>query len=214
MPSISTSVHARTGVGAANEVSERGALTSESNEITALIRLAGEGDMLAREHLIRELYPQLRAIARSRLSGHVPPTMLDATALLHESLAKLLDRGFARIENSRHLVAYAASTMRSVLVDYARERNASKRDGGERVSLTLLNVGQRETPLDLLMLDQALTQLDAVDPRLTALVELRCFGGLKIEEIALELNISERTVKRDWQKARAFLMMFLSEREP
>jgi RNA polymerase sigma factor (TIGR02999 family) len=178
-------------------------------ELTALIRLADNGDLQARERLIRELYPRLRAIARFRLSAGAPPTLLDATALLHESLAKLLDRGFAQIENTKHLVSYAAATMRSVLVDYARERNAQKRDGGERVSLTYVDIGQTGQGLDLLSLDDAMNQLSAVDPRLTAIVELRCFGGLKMEEIAEQLDVSERTVKRDWQKARAFLTMFL-----
>jgi RNA polymerase sigma factor (TIGR02999 family) len=178
-------------------------------ELTALIRSASEGDMQARERLIRELYPRLRAIARYRMSGHVPPTLIDATGLLHESLAKLLDHGFEKIENTQHLVSYAAATMRHVLVDYARERNALKRDAGERVSLTLADVGQSDQGLDLVMLDEALRRLDAVDPRLTSIVELRCFGGLKIEDIASQLGVSERTVKRDWQKARAFLTMFL-----
>ncbi|MGL4230833.1 MAG: ECF-type sigma factor [Casimicrobium sp.] len=178
-------------------------------ELTALIRQAEKGDLQARERLIRELYPRLRAIARFRLSAGAAPTLLDATALLHESLAKLLDRGFAQIENSKHLVSYAAATMRNVLVDYARERNAQKRDGGERVSLTYVDAGQTDQGLDLLSLDDAMNQLSAIDPRLTAIVELRCFGGLKVEEIAEQLDVSERTVKRDWQKARAFLMMFL-----
>jgi RNA polymerase sigma factor (TIGR02999 family) len=182
-------------------------------DLTALIRRAGEGDLNARERLIRELYPRLRSIARYRLSGHVPPTLIDATGLLHESLAKLLDRGFSKIESSQHLVSYAAATMRNVLVDYARERNALKRDAGERVSLTCVGAGIMQQGLDLVLLDEALVQLTAVDPRLTSIVELRCFGGMKLAEIASQLSVSERTVKRDWQKARAFLMLFLGAAE-
>lgn len=185
-----------------------------SGELTRLMRRADHGDLAAREHLIRELYPRLRAIARYRLSADVAPTLLDATGLLHESLAKLLDRGFAQIENSQHLVSYAAATMRTVLVDYARERNAKKRDGGERVSLTYVDAEQSENGVDLLALDQAMRQLSAVDPRLTSIVELRCFGGLTVDEIAVELGVSERTVARDWQKARAFLMVFLGWERP
>jgi RNA polymerase sigma factor (TIGR02999 family) len=183
----------------------------EHGALTQLIREADDGDLSAREQLIRALYPRLRSIARYRLSAGAPMTLLDPTALLHESLAKLLDRGFAGIQNSAHLVSYAATTMRSVLVDYARERNAQKRDGGERVSLTYLDLEESDQSLDLLALDAAMAQLSAVDPRLTLIVELRCFAGLKIEEIAEQLAVSERTVARDWQKARAFIMMFLRE---
>lgn len=190
------------------------ALTNDQaagHELTVLIRLAGDGDLLARERLIRELYPRLRSIARFRLSAGSPPTLLDATALLHESLAKLLDRGFAQIDNSKHLVSYAAATMRSVLVDYARERNAQKRDGGDRVSMTYIDIEQTDRGLDLLSLDEAMNQLSALAPRLTAIVEMRCFAGLKMDEIGEQLGVSERTVKRDWQKARAFLVMFLGD---
>lgn len=187
------------------------ATPEEAGALTQLIREADDGDLMAREQLIRALYPRLRAIARYRLSSGAPMTLLDPTALLHESLAKLLDRGFAGIENSTHLVSYAATTMRTVLVDYARERNAQKRDGGERVSLTYVDLEESDRSLDLLELDSALAQLSAIDPRLTLIVELRCFAGLKIEEIAKQLEVSERTVARDWQKARAFIMMFIRE---
>jgi RNA polymerase sigma factor (TIGR02999 family) len=183
------------------------------DELTALTRLAGQGDLAAKERLIRELYPKLRAIARHRLASHATPTLLNTTVLLHESLAKLLEQGFAKIENSKHLIAYTATIMRTVLVDYARERNAQKRDGGERVTLTNLDIRSEDRSIDLVALDQALAQLSAIDPRLTTLVELRCFGGLRVDEIAAELNISERTVKRDWQKARAFLMLFFDPQQ-
>ncbi len=201
---------------AATSTSEIAAHTATSNlddvgHLTQLIREADDGDLNAREQLVRALYPRLRSIARYRLSAGAPMTLLDPTALLHESLAKLLDRGFAGIESSAHLVSYAATTMRSVLVDYARERNAQKRDGGERVSLTYVDLEASDQGLDLLALDTAMAQLSAVDPRLTVIVELRCFAGLKIEEIAEQLNVSVRTVARDWQKARAFIMMFIQE---
>jgi RNA polymerase sigma factor (TIGR02999 family) len=184
-------------------------LLDSDDELNKLTRLAGQGDLVAKERLIRQLYPKLRSIARSRLAGHSPPTLLDTTGLLHESLAKLLDRGFDKFESSRHLVAYAATVMRTVLVDYARERNAQKRDGGDRVTLTNLDIRSEDRNVDLVALDQALRRLTEIDPRLTMIVELRCFGGLRTDEVAAELGISERTVKRDWQKARAFLLMFL-----
>lgn len=179
------------------------------DELTELTRRASQGDLAAKEALIRSLYPKLRSIARSRLAAHAAPTLLNTTVLLHESLAKLLERGFAQFSDSRHLVAYAATIMRTVLVDYARERNAQKRDGGERVTLTNLDIRSEDRSIDLVALDQALAKLSEIDPRLTTLVELRCFGGLQIEDIALEMNLSTSTVKRDWLKARAFLLHLL-----
>jgi RNA polymerase sigma factor (TIGR02999 family) len=181
------------------------------DEITRLINAANAGDLSARDRIVREIYPQLRRIARSRLNQHMPPTLLDATALLHESLARLLDRGFEKIENSQHLVAYAAAAMRSVLVDYARERNAVKRDAGERVSLTFVEGVSADASLDLVLLDEAMRRLDTVDARLTTIVELRCFAGLTMDQIATEIGVSVRTVKRDWHKARSFLKMFIDD---
>jgi RNA polymerase sigma factor (TIGR02999 family) len=173
-----------------------------------LTRLARAGDLAAKERLIRALYPKLRAIAHGRLAGHAAPTLMQTTVLLHESLAKVLEQGLAKIENSQHLVAYAATVMRTVLVDYVRERTAQKRDGGERVVLTHLNLRTEDRSIDLVALDEALNRLSQIDPRLTTMVELRCFGGLSIPEIAAELALSESTVKRDWQKARAVLLTF------
>jgi RNA polymerase sigma factor (TIGR02999 family) len=178
------------------------------DELNALIKQAGAGDVQAKERLIRQLYPKLRSIAHYRLSGHIAPTLLDTTVLLHESLAKLLEQGFGKIENSKHLVAYAATVMRTVLVDYARERNAKKRDAGERVSLTHLDLRTEDRNVDIVALDEALNTLTQIDPRLTSIVELRCFAGMTTIEIAQELDISERTVKREWQKARAVLLTY------
>jgi RNA polymerase sigma factor (TIGR02999 family) len=178
------------------------------SELTELTQRAGQGDLKAREQLIRLIYPKLRAIAHRRLAAHATPTLINTTSLLHESLAKLLERGFGHIQNSRHLIAYTATIMRTLLVDYARERNAQKRDAVERVTMTTLDFRVDDRSVDLVALDQAMLQLSEIDPRLTSIVELRCFGGLRVDEIAEELGISERTVKRDWQKARAFLMLF------
>jgi RNA polymerase sigma factor (TIGR02999 family) len=177
-------------------------------DLDALTRRARAGDSAAKEQLIRHLYPKLRAIAHGRLSAHVAPTLMQTTVLLHESLAKLLEQNLAPIENSQHLVAYASTVMRTILVDYARERSAQKRSAGERVTLTHVDLSTEDRSLDLVALDEALSMLSKIDPRLTAIVELRCFGGLSTPEIAAEMNISERTAKRDWQKARALLLTF------
>jgi RNA polymerase sigma factor (TIGR02999 family) len=181
---------------------------SAAPDLNQLTQQARAGDLQAKAELIRQLYPKLRSIAHHRLSGHIAPTLLNTTVLLHESLAKLLEQGFGKIESSQHLVAYAATVMRTVLVDYARERNAKKREAGERVSITHLELRTEDRSVDIVALDQALNTLTQIDPRLTAIVELRCFAGLTTPEIAAELGISERTVKRDWQKARAVLLTY------
>jgi RNA polymerase sigma factor (TIGR02999 family) len=178
-------------------------------DLTDIVQKAGAGDIAAREQVIRALYPQLQAMARKRLSAHQAPTLLDTVGLLHDSIAKLIEGGLDRFQNTRHIVAYTATIMRTILVDYARERNALKRDFGERVEITNLEIGTKDRAVDLIMLDQALTKLAEVEPRLSKIVEMRCFGGLQLEEIAAELQVSDRTIKRDWQKARAFLSMFL-----
>jgi RNA polymerase sigma factor (TIGR02999 family) len=180
-----------------------------ANLLKQLTHAASQGDLRAKEELIRQLYPQLRLIARRQLAMNATPTHLDTTGLLHDSLAKLLEQGFATIENERHLVAYVATTMRHILIDYARERKSQKRDAGERVTLTNLDVVTPDRNYDLVALDQALTRLEQLDARLGQLIEMRCFGGLSVKEIAEELGVSERTIKRDWQKAQAFLITFL-----
>jgi RNA polymerase sigma factor (TIGR02999 family) len=166
---------------------------------------------IAQKHkLIEQFYPQLKLIARRRLSGHRQLTLLDVTGLVHEALAKLLSMD-ATWNDQEHFIAYTASVMRSVVVDYERERHSQKRDGGVMMTLTNIEVFTPDRSIEILRLDQALTRLAAFEPDLVTLVELRCFAGLKVEEIAKELGLSDRTVKRNWQKARAFLKHFFDD---
>jgi RNA polymerase sigma factor (TIGR02999 family) len=183
---------------------------ADEEPITALIRRTQAGDAAGREQLIARLYPQLRRMATAKRSRHVTLTLLDTYGLLHEALERILRSDLGAIQGSGHLMAYAANTMRSVMVDYVRKRDAAKRDGGERVTLaTGVEMPVADRTVDIVALDQALRRLSQADPRLTTIVELRCFAGLSVEEIAQELELSTRTVKRDWQRARAFLKMFL-----
>jgi RNA polymerase sigma factor (TIGR02999 family) len=181
--------------------------------ITQLIGRANGGDIAARDELVRTLYPKLRAIARRRLSAHRTMSLLNATGLLHEALARLLGQGLTNIKDSRHLVSYVAKAMRNVIVDYARERLTQKRDG-ERTSLTGLQLSDKNRVVDLLALEEGLTRLSLVDERLTTIVEMRCFCGLNVVEIAEQLGISTRTVKRDWQQACAFMKHFVEPISP
>ena len=154
-------------------------------------------------------------MARRQLAGQQHGYTLDATALVHEAYLKLVGRGTgaAQFDDRAHFFAYAASAMRSVVVDYARQRLAQKR-GGDQHRVTDLPEdieGGLRLDEDMLGLDTALTRLHAVEPRLTQVVELRYFAGLSELEIAALLQRSERSVRRDWQKARMFLLASLQE---
>ena len=151
-------------------------------------------------------------MARRQLAGQHGHT-LDATALVHEAYLKLIGRREAQFDDRAHFFAYAASAMRSVVVDYARQRMAQKR-GGDLHRVTELPEeleGGLRLDDDMLGLDAALTRLADVDPRLAKVVELRFFGGLSELEISALLERSERSVRRDWQKARMFLLASLQE---
>src|SRR5690606_177174 len=151
-------------------------------------------------------------MARRQLAGQHGQT-LDATALVHEAYLRLIGRREAKFDDRAHFFAYAASAMRSGVVDYARQRLAQKRGGDlHRVTELPENIeGGLSLDEDMLGLDTALTRLTSVDPRLTQVVELRYFAGLSELEIAALLQRSERSVRRDWQKARMFLLASLQE---
>ena len=151
-------------------------------------------------------------MARRQLAGQQAHT-LDATALVHEAYLKLIGRQSAQFDDRAHFFAYAASAMRSVVVDYARQRLAQKR-GGDLHRVTELPEeveGGLRLDEETLGLDTALTRLAAVDERLAQVVELRYFAGLSELEIASLLKRSERSIRRDWQKARLFLLASLKE---
>jgi RNA polymerase sigma factor (TIGR02999 family) len=182
----------------------------DQEPITVLMRRARANDREAREALIARIYPQLRRMAASKRSRHVTLTFLDTYGLLHEALERILRSDLDHIQDSKHLMAYASNVMRSVMVDHVRKRDAVKRDAGDRVTMDSgLALPVADRTIDLIALDQALERLTQADPRLTTIVEMRCFGGLSVEEIAAELELSTRTVLRDWQRARAFLKAFL-----
>src|SRR5690606_2400325 len=159
---------------------------------------------------IATLYQELHTMARRQLAGQHGQT-LDATALVHEAYLKLIGRREAKFDDRAHFFAYAASAMRSVVVDYARQRLAQKR-GGDLHRVTELPEeieGGLRLDEDMLGLDTALTQLAAVDERLARVVELRYFAGLSEMEIAALLDRSARSIRRDWQKAKLFLLAAL-----
>jgi RNA polymerase sigma factor (TIGR02999 family) len=180
-----------------------------AGEITQLLLGWREGDREAANRIFPLVYDELRRLARRRRAG--AEATLDTTALVHEAYLKLVDCTRLKLADRRHFFAVAARAMRQIVIDLARERSAQKR-GGQAVRVPLLDA-QAATPApieSLLALDLALDSLRQLEPRLAEVVEMRFFGGLSVEETAELLATSPRTVKRDWQRARAFLAHTLS----
>jgi len=184
----------------------------DSGDLTGLLLAWGRGDAAAQSALMAAVYDDLRRMARRRMRAGPSAVSLTATALVHETYLRLIDQKRVRWQNRAQFFALTARLMRRVLVDYLRGRSAAKRGGLDaivRLDSSLLegDDATREAPLDLdlLALDAALERMKAFGPRHTALVELRFFGGLSIEEAAMALNVSPATAKRDWTLARAWL---------
>ena len=186
---------------------------ADAPDITLWLDSARGGDRAALDRVLATLYQELHTMARRQLSGQHGYT-LDATALVHESYLKLLgSTGTAKFEDRAHFFAYAASAMRSVVVDYARSRLARKRGGDlKRVADIPEEVeGNLRLDEDMLALNDALEKLAAADERLAQVVEMRYFAGLSELEIAELLQRSERSIRRDWQKARMFLLSAMQD---
>lgn len=184
---------------------DEGARDPEPGQVTRLLLRAREGDTGALDEFFPLVYETLRRISRAQLRGSPSPT-LDTAGLVHEAYMKLLPGTDVAWEDRAHFFSVAARAMRQVLVDRARRRAASKR-GGDRKRVPLADRHLRfRMPLDdLLAVEEALTRLEARNERLGKVVELRFFGGLTTSETAEILDVSTRTVQRDWTKARLFL---------
>ena len=181
------------------------------SELTALLAAARQGDQNAAGQAFGLLYDDLRRLARSRLRQHQTMTLLDTTSLVHESYLKLVGAQSLPVEDRHHFFAYAARVMRSVIVDFARARLAERRGGAaDHIVLDTAVSEQVAAPEnDALRVHAALEKLEQAEPRLAQVVELRYFGGLGEAEIAAMLNVSERTVRRDWDKSRLLLMAIM-----
>lgn len=181
------------------------------DSLTRLLTAARDGDKQAIGHLFEQLYPQLRRIAHARLVFRDDRLLLDTCALIHESYLKLLDGPQVRADDRDRFLAYAASVMRSVVVDTVRERQAARRGGGPKgfVTLNTVALNAAATPeageQEILAVHGALSELERVDERLARVVEMRYFVGLSNDEIARAMGVTVRTVIRDWDKARMFL---------
>ena len=175
-------------------------------EVTQLLIAYGQGDAQALDQLLPAVYSELHRIAMRHMRHERADHTLNATALVHEAYLKLTDQNQISWQNRAHFFAIASRVMRQVLISYARKHNAEKRGGG--APDTLLEgkeIALNERADELLALDEALTRLATFDERLAQVVEYRFFGGLTIEETATVLEVSTMTVKRDWNKAKAWL---------
>lgn len=181
------------------------------DDIPRLVEEWSEGSQAAFDQLVDLLYDDLRAIARSHLRGERTGHTLDTTALVHEAYVQLAGNTGPSWRGRAQFFAFLSRVMRHILVDYARRKNAAKRGGGNlQVTLGERRGAAEADLVELLSLDQALDRLAEKSERLARVVECRFFGGLSELEIADALGISERTVERDWARARAYLYRFLS----
>ena len=176
-------------------------------DITTLLHAAGAGDGRAADQVVAMLYDDLRRLARSRLRRAGDMTLLDTTSLVHESYMRFQQAGQLDFADRRHFLGYAARVMHTVVIDAVRARQADRRGGGALHVTLNTEVGDSVAAgeNELLRVHEALQELASVDERLAGVVEMRYFGGLSEAEIAECLQVTERTVQRDWQKARLFL---------
>jgi RNA polymerase sigma factor (TIGR02999 family) len=184
---------------------------AHAGEVTQLLVAWREGNEQALESLIPLVYQELRRVAaraRRRDRNHT----LQTTALVHEAYLRLIDQRQVCWQNRAHFFAISAQLMRRILVDRARRRYAAKRGGGaDAVPISEVGHYPPIARIDVLALDEALTRLAAIDPRQGRIVELLCFGGLTAKETAEVLDVSERTVRREWAVARAWLCRVLED---
>lgn len=183
-------------------------------DITELINASNNGDSGALNKLFQALYDDLHKIARSRMQSNGAVTFLDTTSLLHESYMRLVNAGNLQLNDRKHFFAYAATSMRNIVVDFVRERKSEKRGGG--MQPITLNTTIAETAADggedVLRVHEALEVLAQQDERLVKVVEMRYFGGLSEAEVADVLDINVRTVRRDWMKAKLLLQTVLVDK--
>ncbi len=180
--------------------------------LTDLIHRARSGDEGALRQVFDTTYQDLHRMARNRIRQVGPATLLDTTSLVHESFLRFANAGELAVNDRAHFFRYAGHVMRSVIVDMARARQADRRGGNaQRVRLnTSIGDTAGDGEAEVLRVHEALEELGALDARMAKVVELRYFAGLTENEIAEALGVTERTIRRDWEKARLLLARALS----
>jgi RNA polymerase sigma factor (TIGR02999 family) len=177
-----------------------------ASDITELVHAAGAGDQAALKQLFATVYEEIKRLARRQLSASPQPT-LNTTGLVHEAYLKLVQPDSLKLRDRSHFFAIAAKAMRQIVIDHARRRQADKRGGPAAQIATLSEISSDDAldPETLTRLDSALTELQAMEPRLAELVEMRFFAGLSVVQVAELRDVATRTVLRDWRRARAYL---------
>ena len=189
-------------------------MTSSPKSVTQLLIEWREGDETALDRLIPLVYEEMRRLARYYMRRERAGHTLQTSALINEAYIRLVDHKGMRWQNRAHFYAVAAQAMRRVLVDHARSRHYEKRGGGAHmVELDEAAAVAQEQAAEMVALDEALTDLAAVDPRQSKVVELRYFGGMSVEETAEVLEVSAVTVMRDWRAAKAWLLRAITSDE-
>lgn len=187
-----------------------------SADITQMLAEIEAGESDAADRLFPVVYDQLRRIAGGVFAGERGDHTLEPTALVHEAYIKLVGRAELSFRSRAQFFALAGKVMRCVLVDHARSKNAQKRGGENRREATLSGIGLAPSsdPVDIIALDDALRELEALDERKCRLVELRFFGGLDEKQAAEVLGVARSTVSADWRTARAWLMARIEGNRP
>ena len=185
---------------------------SGNDEPTRWLKEATQGDESSRGRLMALLYDRFRELAANHLRRESPGHTLQPTALVHELYLKLIDQQRVDIRGRSHFLAIGSRAMRQILIDHARRRRRERRGGGwHRITLADDLAADPHEEVDLLELDDALQKLSELDPRQAAIVELRFFGQLTVAEVADVLEVSKRTVEKEWTVIRAWLRRELSE---
>ncbi len=180
--------------------------------ITQLLHDIRDGHRDGVQDLMPLVYDELREIAHRRLSRRSTGDTLNTTALVHEAYLKMVDQTNANWQDRAHFFAAASRAMRFIVIDYVRRHMAAKRGGGQaNLPLHDLQVAGDQKAEELLHLNEALKRLEKVSSRLGQLIEYKFFGGLTFQEIGEVMNISERTAKRDWARARLWLFREMKE---
>lgn len=180
-------------------------------DLTQLLQAVRGGDQRALGDVFAITYEELRDLARKRLRKSVQDNGLNTTALVHECYLRLTSVGRLTLDDRVHFLSYAARVMRSVVVDFARERLAQRRGGGNIFVTAHTDIPDHEAvnAEQLLRIEEALEALGREEQRLVKVVEMKFFAGFTVEEVAQSLGIAERTVRRDWDKARLLLLAVL-----